>query len=108
MRSAPDWRPVANPDSPWKLELFVEKLDMLLTYEDVSTDLRFLILEWAFTRGDDPFAGVQREPGNDNLWHGTIPRSWDGKGHVIHCSYWVYVASNTVVCNSYGLLSWPV
>ena len=45
-----------------------------------GVDLRFLVTEWILTRAADPYQGVRREAGFDNLWFGAVPRSGHGDG----------------------------
>ena len=47
---------------------------MWIERELPSDDLRLTVTAWILTRYDDPYQGVQREPGFDNLWFGEIPR----------------------------------
>lgn len=73
-----------------------------------SDDLRFIVLEWVITRYNDPYQGVKRESGFDNLWFGPIPNSQDGCGHVVTCSYWIQESTRTVRCDNFGTLSLPL
>ena len=63
-------------------------------------------MAWVLTRSD-PYEGVRREPGLENLWFGAVPDSDRGPGHVVTCSYWINEASHTVRCDNFGTLSLP-
>jgi hypothetical protein len=61
---------------------------------------------WLLSRLDDPYHGVRREPGFENLWSGVVPsthRGWT----VVVCSYFVFEAMGTVRCNSLATLNLP-
>ncbi|HEY7102724.1 MAG TPA: hypothetical protein VH573_13900 [Mycobacteriales bacterium] len=62
---------------------------------------------WIMTRYDDPFHGVVRAEGFENLWYGPVPGSDDGTGHVVVCSYWIDERTETVACDSFAVLSLP-
>jgi len=55
------------------LERFLDRLDAWAEQEDPSTDLRILVTSWIMTRYDDPYQGVQRAEGFENLWFGADP-----------------------------------
>lgn len=59
-------------------------------------------------RGDDPYHGVRREPGFDNLWLGIVPNSDNGKGQIVVCSYWIDESRRTVRCDNFGTLNLPI
>lgn len=83
----------------------------LQTWDDVARppdDLRSWVVEWIFTRLDDPYLGVRREAGFPNLWWGVVPGTLHGDGMVVACSYWVVEASHVVRCESLASLSFPV
>lgn len=92
----------------WTLVRFEEHFDHWVAAENPSDDLRVLVLDWIMTRHENPHGGVRRETGFDNLWYGQIPESGDGRGNVVICSYFVWVATRTVTCNGIATLSWPV
>lgn len=107
MPSRRDSRPVSD-GADWKLEGFDDHFDDWVLREDPGADLRVLVLDWIMTRHENPYRGVKRESGFDNLWWGQIPESEDGRGNVVICSYFVWVASSTMTCNGIATLSWPV
>lgn len=92
---------------PWKLERFGEFLDAWIEQEEPDEDLSYHVTEWVMTRDATPYQGAHRATGIPNLWETVVPRSAHG-GRVVHCSYWIYEAQRTVVCNSLTSLPWPV
>jgi hypothetical protein len=92
---------------PWALENFIERFDAWVGLESSSDDLRFVVLEWIFTRRDDPYQGVKWKTGFDNLWFGQVPNSQGGCGHVVTCSYWIQESNRTVRCDNFGTLGLP-
>ena len=57
-------------------------------------------------RLDDPYQGMRREPGFENLWvlHRAGYAPWLGRCRVL---LFIFEATGTVRCNSLGTLSWP-
>jgi hypothetical protein len=98
---------VATEPGPWRLENFLDHLDTWIEREQPSDDLRLTITAWLLTRFDDPYQGVQREPGFENLWFGEIPRTRHGEGMAVACSYWIYASKGVVRCNSIATLPLP-
>ena len=94
--------------SLWSLEGFLEQFDLWAEREQPGDDLRIIVIDWIITRRDDPYRGVRREPGFENLWLGAIPDSDDGAGRVVVCSYWVFETEHRLRCNSYATLSLPI
>ena len=47
-----------------------------------------MVTHWLLSRFDDPYLGMQREPGFPNLWFGPS-RIQYGQGQVAVCSYWI-------------------
>jgi hypothetical protein len=74
---------VVNPAQGWALAAFLHHLDTWIKQEQPSDDLRLLVMSWIMTRSDNPYQGVQREPGFDNLWFGAIPGSIHGPDNVV-------------------------
>lgn len=97
-----------NGTAPWTLEGFLELLDTWIQIESPPDDLRLLVTAWIMTRYDDPYQGVHREPSFENLWYGPVPRSANGKGAVVVCSYWIIESTRTVRCNSFATLNLPI
>lgn len=96
------------PDPTWNLERFFDRFDAWVALESPRDDLRPHVLEWVMGQREDPYRGVERVAGFDNLWFGQIPDSDDGRGNVVVCSYWIMVQTHTLVCDNFGTLSGPV
>ena len=97
------------PEPPlWRLERFLSEFDAWVERERPSDDLRVIVMEWLVGRQDDPYRGVQREPGFDNLWFGAVPDSNDGADRVVTCSYWIVESEHLVRCNSFATLGLPL
>lgn len=92
----------------WRLERFLSEFDAWTDREHPSDDLRVLVTEWMVGRQDDPYRGVRRVPSFENLWHGAVPGSDDGTGHVVACGYWIFEADHLVRCDSFATLSLPL
>jgi hypothetical protein len=92
----------------WVLEGFLERLDAWAEQENPPADLRLLVTSWIMTRYDDPYQGVQRAEGFENLWYGAVPNTDDGLGHVVTCSYWIEETRRTVRCDSFATLNLPL
>jgi hypothetical protein len=99
---------VPSGASAWRLEGFGECLDEWAARDLPSGDLRVVVTAWVITRFDDPYQGVRREPGFENLWFGPVPGSGDGQGNAVACSYWIEEAARTVRCDSIATLSQPI
>ncbi|WP_033343504.1 hypothetical protein [Catenuloplanes japonicus] len=97
----------ADP-APWHLDKFLEKFDIWVAVEDPPDDLRLLVSAWIFTRYDNPYAGMHREPGLPGLWFGEVPDSNNGKGQAVACAYWVDERTRTVRCDSFATLDTPI
>ena len=93
--------------SPWTLERFGECLDRWFEQDGPSQDLRLVVTSWVLSRFDDPYQGVRRERGFENLWYGTVPASHHGDGRAVLCCYWVNEREHTVVCESIATLGLP-
>jgi hypothetical protein len=92
--------------SRWILERFGECLDQWIDSEAPPQDVRLVVTEWVLSRFDDPYNGVRREQGFENLWYGTVPRSRHG-GEAVLCAYWVNEREHMVVCESIATLTLP-
>ncbi|MGH3764225.1 MAG: hypothetical protein ACRDS0_23060 [Pseudonocardiaceae bacterium] len=93
---------------PWALESFLERFDSWVELESPKDDLRYVVMTWILTRYDDPYQGVRREEGFENLWFGAVPKSDDGAGNVVVCSYWIKESTRIVRCDNFGTLSLPL
>lgn len=96
-----------SPSPAWILHNFLEALDAWAEREGARDDLPILVTMWIMTRLDDPYQGVRRAEGFDNLWFGVVPDSADGSGAVVTCSYWIEESRRTVTCDSFATLSPP-
>jgi hypothetical protein len=59
------------------------------------------------SRFDDPYQGVHREPGFENLWYGAVPETRHDGDQVVVCSYWIEERTRTVRCDSIATLGLP-
>jgi len=92
----------------WQLEGFLERLDAWANQEQPDDDLRLQVTEWILSRFGDPYQGVQREPGFDNLWFGIVPGSLHDADQVVVCSYWIMERDHVVRCDSFATLGLPI
>jgi hypothetical protein len=99
---------VGDPRPVWKLAEFLPRLDAWITRERPADFQRIAATAWVLGRADDPFQGVQRAEGFDDLWYGAIPDTLDARGRVVVGSYFVDPAARTVTCESFSILGWPV
>ncbi|MEV1013875.1 hypothetical protein AB0I89_24280 [Micromonospora sp. NPDC049801] len=90
----------------WVLRGFDRHLDLWISEFDPDQDLINLVTAWVLSRFEDPFQGVRREQGFDNLWWGHVPLSLRDDTVVV-CSYFVHERERTVACNSIVPLSLP-
>jgi len=90
------------------LEGFEEAFEIWVAQESPNDALRLLVLDWLFTRLEDPFVGVRRQPSFENLWFGPVPGTVHGPGQVVVCSYWIFESSRTIRCDSIATLSLPL
>ena len=93
--------------SHWELVDFLRRLDRWAELEQPDDELRRLVTAWILTRFDEPYQGVRREPGFDNLWFGRVPGSEVG-GTVVTCAYWIEEDRKVVRCDSFATLSLPL
>lgn len=98
---------MADGGPAWELERFTEMLEIWATHESASIDLRLVVTAWLFTRLDDPYQGVERETGFENLWYGVVPGSAMDDGTVVTCSYWIEERRHALRCNAFATLHWP-
>lgn len=90
----------------WRLAGFEFHLDVWIELEKPDQDLINDVLAWLIARADDPYQGVAREPGFDNLWHGRIPGT-SRAGATVVCSYFIVEREHVVRCNAIATLNWP-
>lgn len=92
----------------WTLQDFLLRFDQWAAQEDPDEDLRLQVIAWILSRADDPYQGVRREPGFDNLWYGSIPFTQHDRDQVVICAYWIHELSRAVRCERFGSLSLPI
>lgn len=92
----------------WALEGFLDRLDAWIELEHPGDDLKIFVTAWTLSRHDNPYAGVRREPGFDNLWFGVVPGSVHGTCKAVTCAYWIFESRHTVRCDSFATLSLPI
>ncbi|WP_223884570.1 hypothetical protein [Micromonospora craniellae] len=90
----------------WVLRGFDMHLDLWIATFKPDQDLINLVTAWVLSRFEDPFQGVRREDGFDNLWWGHVPLSLRD-GTMVVCSYFVHERDRVVACNSIVPLSLP-
>lgn len=100
-------RSVPGGDAPWTLEGFEACLDAWIAIEHPVIDLSSVVTAWVISRFDDPYQGVRREPGFDNLWFGPVPSSGDGRA-TPSPARWIEERTRTVRCNIIATLSQPI
>jgi len=94
----------------WQLIGFDEWLEIWELNEPASgalDALRFVVISWILSRGDDPYKDAQPDPAAPGLWFAEIPGSYHD-GQVVVCTYWIEETTHTVRCIMLGTLSWPV
>lgn len=92
----------------WVLADFEQHFDWWTDLESPSQLLRFAVLTWILSRHEDPYQGVRRQAGFENLWSGTVPGTDHGEFQVVACSYFIAESHRAVICNSISTLSRPV
>jgi hypothetical protein len=95
----------SRPDH-WNLSEFDEWIDRWIEQESPDVELRLAVRAWLLSRLEDPYQGVRREPGFENLWSCTVPGTRRGWTAVV-CSYFIFELTGTIRCNSLATLSWP-
>lgn len=75
------------PSEPldWKLVRFPECIERWTKLESPSDDQQLVVLDWVMSRHDDPYRGMRRAEGFENLWFGAIPGTEPGWA-VVTCS----------------------
>lgn len=67
-----------------------------------------VVLEWIFTRSEDLYRGMRREPSVPNLWWGAVPGTVDEAGRVVVCAHWMDEIHKVVRCDSLAVLQRPL
>ena len=94
-------------DEPWQLEGFSEQLDEWVELEQPEDWLRILVVNWVLGLINDPYQGLRRESGFDNLWFGVVPGSLNND-EAVCCSLWIDEAARRVRCDRIATLGWPI
>ena len=94
---------MADGSTLWILENFDERFEAWCELETPSDDVRYAVANWLISRLEDPYEGVHRESGFEDLWWGSIPGTLEN-GLQVCCSYWIYESRHTVRCDSFGSL----
>lgn len=100
--------PRSPGSGPFELVRFLEAFDEWIDLEAPASDLRVSVLDWIFTRAEQPYEGVRRQEGFDNLWFGAVPGTVDSSARVVVCSYWIQEAEHRVRCDRFATLRYPI
>lgn len=100
----------------WALKRFVaefelwagESVDAIAQYppDDAEAAIRITVLNWVFTRQEDPYSGAVREPGLGNWWRARIPNTMDGHREMVYCTYQIFEDLRVVYCRGFATNSW--
>ena len=99
------------PDSPptrWRLDGFDDRYQEWLDHEQPDHSLGTVVLNWLFTRMEDPYEGVTREAGFPNLWWGAVPFSGHADDQVVVVVYWINESTHSLRCDRIASLTWPL
>ncbi|UOY03629.1 hypothetical protein [Blastococcus sp. PRF04-17] len=98
-------------DTPrrWRLIDFEPRFEEFMDVEGLRGygDIELIVWIWIHARARNPYAGVRREPGFENLWWGKIPESADNLGRVVTCSYFINEVDSTIQCATFGWHTGP-
>lgn len=72
---------------------FSDRLDEWTDLEAPDDWQRVLVGNWVLSRIEDPYDGLSRQSGFDNLWFGVVPGSLNADGLAVACSLWISVHS---------------
>lgn len=90
----------------WQLRDFEYHADIWINTENPDQILINEVFEWILSRMEDPYQGVRREPGFDNLWYGPVPQA-NRQDTTVVASYWIVEGEHVVRCNSIATLNRP-
>jgi hypothetical protein len=98
--------------APWTLEDFLPRLDDWEAQEHPLDELRVRVLDWIFTRAENPYADARRVAGFADYWQAVIPSSAHFDDHAERCAvvclYWVDAGASRVRCDRIASLSLPI
>lgn len=96
----------ANPQ--WELAGFEDAFERWVNLEEPAPELRIRVVNWMFTRREDPYEGMIRESSFPNLWYGEVSGSLHGTGQVVVCTMWIEESTRTVRCDMIATLNPPI
>lgn len=99
---------MTEPGRPWLIVNFEPWLIRWVREYQPPLAVIVAVRAWVKSREENPFAGVNYEPGFDNYLFGAIPNTMDGDGRVVTCAYWVHRDDHVVRCDMISTASWPV
>ena len=92
----------------WRLDDFGIRFDLWADEQGPSEALRRIVLDWTFSRYDDPYAGFSRKVEvGPNFWWGPVPGTIHN-GSVVVCGYWIFEEDRRVRCDNFATLSLPL
>ena len=91
----------------WRQQAFEERLDEWIALEEPAEVTRAIVGGWLLSRIDDPYEGLRRQVGFDNLWFGVIPGTKSSDNTVVVCSMWIRELEHVVRCDRIGTPAWP-
>ena len=97
-----------DQEVPWRLERFIERLDLWIALETPDDTLRLAVTEQILTRMETPYRGVKRVSAGDNLWFGVIPGTAHPSGRVVTWCYRIFESRRTVRCDLIESLGVPI
>lgn len=90
----------------WTLVNVEQALDRWELVDHPDHDLTMAVIGWLFSRLEDPYQGVRREPSFPHFWYGAIPTTKRGNREVV-CAYRIEEMSRQVICDNISLLRSP-
>ncbi|MGQ0464315.1 MAG: hypothetical protein ACT4QG_03230 [Sporichthyaceae bacterium] len=99
---------MSNRASAWNLIHFDRRMDEWIAREAPDEDRRFAVGHWILGVMDDPYPGMRRQAGFDNLWFGAVPGTRRSDDTAVACGYWVVERTRSVRCESFATLGLPL
>lgn len=94
--------------TPYRPDGFDDHFDDWVVREQPSEHLRAAVLNWMLSRCEQPYDGVGREAGFENLWYGRVPGTEQGAGLVVVCAYFIHEREHRLQCSSIGTIGLPI